>query len=306
MDKKTITREIDDLKMLESLASAYAEISSSRMKNTRESVLSNRFFLSEIDEIFKELRLSYRRELLKLAKKRGLKKGNKITLLGHNGKTVALLISANTGLYGDLTRQIFESFMKEVERTDVEASIVGKLGRSLFIGRDPNRPYSYFEMPDNTIDREELANLIRHLVQYEEIHVYYGKFSSIIYQSPSTFNISAQTELVSAEETKESKDKDKLTKYFFEPTLEEILIFFEREMFTSVFEQAIHESQLAKFASRMIAMDQASERVRQTLKIVEIDHLKVTHNLANKKQTNVFPGIMSFRANYVWKKLMMA
>src|SRR5258708_11053396 len=166
MDKKAIYREIEDLRLLESLTNAYAEISSSRMKSTRESVLSNRFFLEEIDEIFKELRVSYKRELLRLAKKRGTKKGEKIRLIGHNGKVVALLISANTGLYGDLTRKVFESYMKEVEKNNVEATIIGKLGKSLFIERAPQRPYSYFDMPDNAIDASNLADLIRHLVQY--------------------------------------------------------------------------------------------------------------------------------------------
>src|SRR5258708_40197888 len=142
MDKKAISREIEDLRLLESLTNAYAEISSSRMKSTRTSVLSNRFFLQEIDEIFKELRVSYREELLKLAKKRGAKKGEKIRLIGHNGKDVALLISANTGLYGDITRKVFESFMEEVENKNVEATIIGKLGKSMFLERAPQRPYS--------------------------------------------------------------------------------------------------------------------------------------------------------------------
>src|SRR5438270_9967869 len=128
MDKKTITKEISDLELLQSLTNAYAEISSSRMKKTRNSVLLSRDFLGEISKIFKEVQASYEREVLALARKKGFKKGEKITFLAHNGKTVAVFMSANTGFYGNLTKKVFESFLKEVEDKNLEAAIVGKLG----------------------------------------------------------------------------------------------------------------------------------------------------------------------------------
>src|SRR5258708_4056796 len=172
--------------------------------------------------------------------------------------------------------------------------MIGKLCKSMFLERAPPKPYSYFDMPDNAIDANNLADLIRHLVQYEEIHVYFGRFKNILSQDVSNFRVAAETDLVPADDAK----KESITHYWFEPSLEEILVFFEREMFSSVFEQALHESQLAKFASRMIAMDQASEKIRESLKIVEVDNMRLTHGMSNKKQTNLFPGIIAFKAQY--------
>lgn len=280
MNKKDIEAQIQNLELIQALARAYAEISSTRMKNIRTQVLSNRGFLGAIDEIFKEVRASYRREVMKLAKKKGGK--NKLTFLAHNGKTVAVFISANTGLYGDLIQRTFGLFMDEVSRQNVEATIIGRLGLSLFLEAAPNRPYTFFDFPDYGVEKERLGDIIRHLVQYEEIHAYYGKYESIVKQVPSVFNISAETaELTSTENIPEEK-----VKYLFEPTLEEILAFFETQMFGSLMEATLTESQLAKYAARMLAMDAATQNVKDRLTRVRLDRLRVIHALTNRKQLN--------------------
>lgn len=289
MDRKTITKQINDLENLKSLADAYAQISSSRMKNTREGVVKSREFLNEIQEIFKELQVSYRNQFLSLARKKRLKKGEKLTFLSHNGKSVAVFISANTAFYGDLTKKVFDLFIKEVREKDMEATIVGGLGLEMFKDIAPDRSYSYFDLPDYGFDREKMSELIRHLVEYEEIYVFYGKFKSILSQTADEVSISAQTPIG-------DKQNIKVTKYLFEPSLEEILMFFETEMFSSIFEQILHESQLAKFASRMLAMDQAGEKIRRTLIEEKTKNLRLTHSLANKKQLEFLSSSIKARS----------
>lgn len=286
MDKKDITKQIEELELLHLLTSAYAEISSGRMKKTREGVLTSRQFIEELSAIFREIRASYRAQVQALAKKKGFKKGEKITFLSHNGKKVAVFLSANTGFYGSLTRQIFDLFMDDVKKENLEATVVGKLGLALFRERAPNMPYSYFDLPDSKSDTEKLGLLVRHLVQYDSIQIYYGKFKSIINQIPDKVSISAVTE-ISGEEAVEK------TKYIFEPTLEDILMFFETEMFSYTFEQTISESQLAKFASRMIAMDQAGEKIRGSLDVLKLDNLRVTHGIQNRKQLEYLSSILN-------------
>src|SRR5258708_13810878 len=277
MDKKDITKEITDLQVLETLTSAYAEISSSRMKRTRTTVVSSRQFLDEIQSIFKELQSTYREQFLSLARKRGTKRGKGITLLSHNGKSVAVFISSNTGFYGNLTQEVFDLFVKEIKDNNYEATIVGNLGLSMFREVFPDKSYSYFDLPDYGFNRDKMAELVRHLVEYEEIHLFYGKYKSIIKQVPDKIVISAETDI-------ENTEKVEKVKYLFEPSLEEILMFFEKEMFSSIFEQTISESQLAKFASRMLAMDSAGEKIRENLKTATDTKLKLMHAINNKKQ----------------------
>jgi F0F1-type ATP synthase gamma subunit len=72
----------------------------------------------------------------------------------------------------------------------------------------------------------------------------------------------------------------------FEPDIEHILMFFEKQIFTSVFEQTIRESQLAKFASRVMVMDRANENIKERLKQMAKINQRIAHREMNRKQTN--------------------
>ncbi len=280
MDKKDIQARTDTLNILIGLTEAYSQVSSQRMRKIREGVITSRDFYAAIDDLFRELRISQKRQVMQLIKKR--KTEDMVTFLAHNGKTASVFISANAGLYGDIIGRVFNKFITEVRQKNTEVTIIGKFGLSLYLAAEPKRPYTYFDYPDYGDNSENLASIVRHLVSYEKIDIFYGKFKNLAYQDPVSVIISAETQL-----TKEDTEKN-LPQYMYEPDLSEILAFFEGEMFTSTFEQALRESQLAKFSSRMVAMDAAGERVKGELKKVRIDQLKLAHYLSNKKQQSTF------------------
>jgi ATP synthase F1 gamma subunit len=275
--EKQIKEEIQDLEGLRTLTDIYGEIASVRMKKIRESVLYNREFLNAIHGIFKEVLASYAEKFEEEAR------AGKITFLSHNGKTVATFISANTGFYGEVVQQVFREFIKEARKGSVEVTIVGRLGLSLLKQVEPNMPYTYFDLPDYGINKNQLDQIIRHLVQYEEIHVYYGKYQNLVRQLPTMYNISAGTFIKEAEK--------ETTKYLFEPSIEEILMFFEAEIFASLFDQSVRESQLAKFASRMMAMDTANENIEKKLTKVRLEKLRAGHRQDDKRQLDALASV---------------
>lgn len=277
--EKDIKEEITLLGSLRNLVEIYGEIASVRMKKIRDFVLSNRGFLNVINDIFQAVLTSYAAKVATLIKKGKLEKGSKVTFLAHNGKTVAVLISANTGFYGELIPATLRNFIHDVRTQDVEVTIIGRLGLSLFKEEEPKRPYTYFDFPDYGVDKVKLAEIIRHLVQYDEIYVYYGKYHSVVTQKPTMFGISAGA-------TVRGEARVPAVQYIFEPSMEKILMFFETEIFASLFDQAVRESQLAKFASRILAMDRAGENLRNSLKKVSLEKLRLTHRIVNSKQLN--------------------
>lgn len=74
----------------------------------------------------------------------------------------------------------------------------------------------------------------------------------------------------------------------FEPSLEKILEFFEKQIFASIFEQTMRESQLAKTASRLTTLDTASENIIKKLSIVTSEKNRTFHRQQNKKQLETF------------------
>ena len=278
LTEKEYTQEIDAMSGFRSLVRAYQQIASVRMKKTREAVVSNRDYLDQIEAIFDAVRESYAREAQKLATKKSSKKDT-ITFLSHNGKNVVVLLSANSGLYGEVLESTYEAFSKEVKSSPVEVTIVGKHGRGRFVSEYPTKPFTFFEISDEKFESSELNELIRHIVQYDEIHIYYEKFINVIKQIPDKYIISSEVSLTKS-------DKKETISYLFEPSLEKILMFFETQVFGARMEQIAREGQLAKFASRVMAMDRANENIRERIGKLELGKLRARHAVTNRKQLN--------------------
>jgi len=284
-----IKEEKKEVSALSTIVDVYGEVAAERMRKIRESVLKNREFLSEIEEIFKDCLAAYSQKKDNLVRTGKIKKGDVVTFLAHNGQTAAVLISANSGFYGAVIPQTFDQFLSDVRKGAGEVTIIGKLGRALFLEQEPNRPYTYFDLPDFGTNNELLAEVIRHLVQYEEIKIYYGKYYSVINQKPTMTEIKAGTSIF-GDEGSQSKDR-----FIFEPDVETILMFFETQIFASLFDQALEESQLAKFASRIIAMDTAAVHIKQEIDKLNVVLSKVKHLTSAKKQLNTISSFIYAR-----------
>lgn len=279
-DKKKIQQEVGQLGGFLTLTRVYTELASTRMRKTRDNVLQNRQFLASINDVFTDVRVSYAREVLQLGKRKTDNSGN-ITFLSHNGKTVAMFLSANTGLYGDIIDNTFRLFLKELkDNPEMEVTLVGKLGYQYFTNQMAGRPFTYFDLSDVAIAHDQLSDIIKHLVQYEEIRVYYPAYQSAVSQKASRYSISAETPIA------ELSARDEKSVYIFEPNLKEILIFFEKEIFASLLDQTIRESQLAKFAARIMALDRAGENIKEELKKLNLLASRVRHVTQNKKQND--------------------
>ncbi len=280
--KKYIEYEIDTISGLTSMIEAYEEIAASRIKRTRDSVLKSRDYIAEIDAIFQQVKSSYKHELDILMKKGKIKDPSKLSFIKRNGKSLSVLISANTGLYGDIVQKTFDLFMGHIKNQQTDVAIIGRLGTSLVDNANIKIPYSYLEMSDQNIDQNKLEEIAAYLLKYEKIVVYYGQFQSIVKQEAIMSNISGN--LI-------EEDRQEIVKYLFEPTLEKILAFFESQIFSSIFEQTIHESQLAKFASRMIHLAQASENTKNRLKYLSFQKKQIKHRENNRKQLEAISGM---------------
>ena len=128
-----------------------------------------------------------------------------------------------------------------------------------------------------------LKKIVGFILQYQRTVVFFGKFQTIVTQQPTMTDISGNID--EAAETAPS------SKYFFEPSIEKILGFFEQEIFASIFEQTLKESQLAKFAARIVTLDQSTENIRKKLNQTVYQKNKLVHAESNKKQLQTFSSM---------------
>jgi ATP synthase F1 gamma subunit len=283
LNNKEIIQEIQSLSTFQILVETYEEIAATRMRRIRASVLQSRDFITELAAIFEELKVSYSQQVEQLVKHKRLTKSGTV-FRPHNQKTLAILLSANTGLYGAILQTTIQSFNDYVTKDACDIAIIGKYGKSVFENMNPGRPFLYFDLPDQTFSPDDTKQLLSTMLSYSNIYVFHGKFISIVRQEPTMA-------VITAEKLPQKTTHESLVKYVFEPSLEDILVFFEEEIFASLFEQAIHESELAKFASRMVTLDKASGNIKDQVKKVELMRRLVHHRAMNKKQQDSLSGL---------------
>jgi ATP synthase F1 gamma subunit len=279
--KKALEEEIDNLIGLNNMIQAYEEIAASRIMRSRQSVLTNRTYMDEINEIFEEVIASYRKQVDILLKDKKNGTPGAFTFMNKNGKTLYLLISANTGLYGSIVKRTFDLFVEKTRGQNADLAIVGRLGLSMWQQTKIKDRYYYFDFPDQSVDDNTLSKILDFIVPYEKVVVFHGRFQNLVRQDAVFSDISGTQEATNTAPA----DKDK---FFFEPSLSKILEFFEKQIFASIFEQTIRESQLAKIASRLTTLDTASENIGKQLGIVTLDKSKTLHRQQNKKQLETF------------------
>lgn len=282
--KHELKNLISDLSMLKVLTQTYQQIAASHIRKTRTSVVLNRDFITELLQLFEDVRRAYKDELKGLMKKNKIKHTKNLSLIKRNGKTTVVFIAANTGLYGGIVKKTAVLVSEYLKKNDAEVTIVGKNGEQLFRELNPGKNYTVFDFPDNTIDSIKLSELATHLIQYEKVLVFYSQFQSIVSQNPTISTLDSSVAFEQGEE-------EKVKKYLFEPSLEQIIVFFESEVFGLIFEQTVREAQLAKQASRMYALDVAIQNINKSLTSTQQQSNILHHRTINTKQINSLSGM---------------
>lgn len=280
-----ITAELNVIEGFMAIVGAYEEIAASRMQNIRHDVLHTREFLGEINTIFHQVKISYKKELEHFMKHHRIRYENGLSVIQKNGKTMSILIATNTGLYGDIVRKTFQLFQHDVQQNKSDVLIMGKIGRKFFSESNKNAPFAYVELADNKINSPDMQKIVHLLLPYQTVVVYHGLFKNILNQEASMTDISGNMN-----KTPDSNEGVH-TKWLFEPDLEKILLFFESEIFSSLFSQTIYESRLAHFASRMRSLDVAGENLKKKKAKMLLAKQVMDHSTANKKQQQMLTGM---------------
>ena len=251
INDRQIKNNFDFLEDIKNLCIAYEQISVMKMRKIKDAVLYTRGFYDELSDIYAQMKATYNHQVMVLAKKNKIKDLHKMLLLGKNEKTVAVLLSANNKLYGDILNNVFVRFIEETKNKNIDLVIIGRLGKEMYDSLSLKKTYEYFEIPDIDLTVDDLKPVIKNIIKYETINVYFGLYESFFSQKPVAKNITGDIVIGNDDNLKDNKF------YYFEPNLEKILLFFETQIFSNFFKQTAYEGQLARYASRVSAMETA-------------------------------------------------
>ena len=282
--------EIDLLKGLRSLTSAYEEIAVMRIGRIRDRVLATRSFREGLFGVFSEVRASRHQEIERLLIRR---RPSPSESSKQRGK-VAVLLSSNQRLSGSIVSSVMRRFEEHIEQQIGDVAIVGRVGRDHFATTMPELKFTFFELPEDDapmLGHKELVNFLR---QYREVSIFYGKFVNVVDQVAATTRLAQNRSLAStirAASTKKANDSDDQADYLFEPELDRVLDFFDTQLFAMLFRQTVSESSLAHLGSRITAMEAASGTIEERYNNLIIEQRRARRKLRNKKQRQMLAGM---------------
>ncbi len=282
--KQSLDFQLDLVSTLKDLMETKEEVYVAKMLKVRNSVIKTRSFMEGLVDLFNELRMTYRRELAISGKE----EVGSLSVLNKTKAAVAVLLTASEKPYGEINEKIFEKFWTYIsEHQETELVIAGEFGKEIYANYGTDRPFRYFNLPEEGLNVAGLGPLINHLIQYEEVKVFYGRFESFINQQGSLVTISGTTPLEIKKEAKEIKEE----KFLFEPSLKEILAFFETQIFALVFRQLALESYLAQIGSRVISLEQANNNIDDRLGDLGRERRRWLKRRKNRKQQQNLVGM---------------
>ena len=281
--KKAIEFEISSLTNIKGMVEAYEEIAAMRIRRNRNQVLRSRDFAEEINNLFQQVKVSASNII----------DPKKRSYLAKNGKTLFVFLSTNTGLYGDIVRRTFGLFAKYVGQYADNILIIGKSGLKLAQEHSIVKPLTYLDFPENSIDSSFLDRISSYLLQFERVIVFYAKFEGIMKQEEAMIDISGNPPPTASWPASPAPPKagQIKIKYFFEPEVQKILAFFEKEIFASILEQTIREFELAKLSSRVVGLDKAIDHIDEELKKTIFKRNAFLHAESNRKQLQTFSSM---------------
>lgn len=272
--KKQLREDIQETYVLGDMMSAYEELAALRMKRIREQVLKSREYHNILRSYFHEI-------------------SNDHTPLENTPvlpkKRLAILISDDKGLYGDIltkTRSAFISFVKE--HNDFDIAVIGMTGIESLKKELSFKKLTTFSFADDRSQISQLEAILTFLADYTEATVFHGKFISLINQTAEKTNLTGGDEDIVTTKTDHRE-------YLFEPSREKLLSFFQQEILAILFEELVLEASLAKQASRMISLERANDEIKNRLQKLHKINRTLHAQQENKKQITYLAGLTLWR-----------
>lgn len=276
---------------LNSLVSAYEEIAVMRIQRIRDSVLAARLFHERLANVFTEVQSSNALQVAAALKKREQ---------ALRGKNAVVLLSSNTRLSGAITANVSRHFLKHADLSGSDVIIIGQVGKEHIQSVRPDATFTFFPLPEGTPDMHELRPIIKTLLQYHTVTVYFGHFENLLNQRPATVQLgvteSTQQRVEKAEHEKTWFSQSTLAvSYIFEPSIEQVVTYFNDQIFAALIKQTADESWLSLLGSRITAMEQASQNISDRLSKLRRDERRIYKRVQNKKQQETLAGMSLWR-----------
>lgn len=268
-------RELEDVQTIRFITGTLLEVSVARIKKLRDQFEQNQLFYAEINDLYS------------LVKRKVGRRDELVTSISARTKRISIAITSNSRFYGSLNRHLIDSFVKHIAaQKNRSFMVIGSVGRRLVEMTSHSQKCVYLSFVGDQPTQDEIYSLMGKLEPYSEILVYHPQFVNVFLQDVGVLDMTHSTGVAAREDDIE---------YLFEPELPKIVSFFETRVRYLLFARAMLESELARTAARLTAMNRAEERAGQELSRMRVGIHKEQQTLSSLQLLESLAGTLKWR-----------
>jgi ATP synthase F1 gamma subunit len=278
-----IQAEEFSMRKIVSLTGAFESLSSMKIMQTKNKVLNANKFFDDVWKIYKQIRVdsifNFGRTIDETA----------------NDKEVLILITAPSGLTGDIDQRLIRRFREYYKPEEHDIIIIGHHGAQQLEQLKINTKI-YLDLPKG--DFINVDPLINEVKKYSRSRVFYQNYISLTQQEIIDIDLG---ELVSSKgrvADLDMLDSDKISvrNYIFEPSAYAVAAHLENSVLRLTLAQFIYDSRLAQLASRFRAMTAAKERSTETDADLVKQYRRAKRSLLDIRLKESLAGLKKLRA----------
>ncbi len=263
---------------------ASQELAVMRIQKVRDTAETIQASLVGVQSIFEDVRRAHQEFILTTLREQKKESETRAD------KRAIVLFSSQQLFSGTIHKEIFELFEREAKAQDATCIIVGAVGKHLahqsvfFL----EHPFTYIDIDLATATIDQFLPLLQQLAGYDQVTIFAGRYQNLMTQSPIMVDATGSRYL---EEMPETGSSSQQRHFLFEPTLPELVTYFEQEITRFLVELSISGSRIANLGSEIQTLEQAVSNVEHTLQMINRRERRLKKAINNKKQQQRIAGI---------------
>ena len=271
-----IEQELNAVNSVHSLTSVFEGISSMRISQIKNQVVSSQQFFEELWSMYVQIRVGkyfhYGRQ----------ESGQKVS-----EKELFIAITAEGGFSGGIDEKLITEMLKDYDPEKHDIIVVGHHGAIQLVQHHVSF-LKYFKMPSRDTNINVLP-IIREVQKYRATSVFYQSYQSLMVQSIKKIELDRAIE----ERGKTAKTNQQVISeatFIFEPSTYAVVDHLERSMMTIALSQTILESKLAQYASRFQAMSNARNKSEELLGGLRLTYNRTKREITDERLREIIGG----------------
>ncbi len=273
------TRDLEGLETVRFVASALFDVSAEKIGRLRDAFEKNGIFYNDISALYESV------------KRTAIARGDMPATKTGTPKKMFVAFTSNVRFYGSVNTDVMRTFLEALPASGVDAIVIGRTGQAFMENEGGHRPMKYLSFEADEPTKAELQGFLDQVASYDEVHVFYPSFVNVFAQKVGSIDITHSAAPAGAAAPETEVD------YIFEPELPQIIRFFETRVRYLLFQRTALESELARTAARLFAMNRAQDRADEEIKSVRIAIRKDEETFNDLRLLESFSGISR------WKQL---